>query len=128
MNSAGKSAVILSILSVLKKADADGSFLLKQFDFSFKSAVCRYNAYDDYRVTLETDDGNCILTVNAKNETLEPRNFALRLEKSVFYLNANRKGYGYARRVEHAWQSRDFWLKEFFEMKFNVNTVYHRHL
>lgn len=93
VNSAGKSAVIQSILSVLKKADADGSFLLKQFDFSFKSAVCRYNTYDDYRVTIETDDGNCTLTVNAMNETLEPTNFALGLEKSVYYLNANRKGY-----------------------------------
>lgn len=93
VNSAGKSAVIQSILSVLKRADANGGFLLKRFDFSFKSAVCRYNAYDDYRVELETDDGGCVLMVNAKNESLESKNLTLGLEKNVYYLSANRKGY-----------------------------------
>lgn len=93
VNSAGKSAIIQSILAVLKMADADGRFLLKQFDFSFKQAVCRYNAFDDYCVTIDTDSGSCTLKVTAKEDTLEPKNFAMGLEKSVYYLNANRKGY-----------------------------------
>jgi len=93
VNSAGKSAVIQSILSVLKKADANGGFLLKRYDFSFKSAVCRYNAYEDYRIALETDDGGGTLTVDKKNEVLEQKNLMLGLEKNAYYLSANRKGY-----------------------------------
>lgn len=93
VNSAGKSAVIQSILAVLKRADADGGFLLKQFDYAFKSAVCKYDTYDSYNVVFETDDGAFSLSVNAESEVLEPKELTLGIEKNVYYLSANRKGY-----------------------------------
>lgn len=93
VNSAGKSAVIQSILAVLKRADAVGGFLLKQFDYGFKSAVCKYDSYDNYKVVFETDDGIFSLSVNAETEVLEPKELPLGIEKNVYYLSANRKGY-----------------------------------
>lgn len=93
VNSAGKSAVIQSILAVLKRADADGKFLLKSFDFGFKNAVCRYDSFDNYKVVVENDEGAFSLLVNAEKEVLEPENLSFGLEKNVYYLSANRKGY-----------------------------------
>lgn len=93
VNSAGKSAVIQAILAVLKKADADGGFLLKQFDFGFKSAVCKYDSFDSYKVVLETDSGALVFVVNSEKEILDPEKLPLGLEKNVYYLSANRKGY-----------------------------------
>lgn len=93
INSAGKSAVIQSLLAVLKQADAQGRFLLKSFDFGFKSAVCKYDAYSDYKVSVGTDDGEMVLNVSSDVENLKNRNSTLGLEKNVFYLSANRKGY-----------------------------------
>ena len=93
VNSAGKSAAIQSILAVLKKADVKGDFLLGQYDFSFKGAVCKYGAYDEFKILLETDEGNYTLNVNSEKEELNPAKLALGLEKNAFYLSANRKGY-----------------------------------
>lgn len=93
VNSAGKSAVIQSILAVLKKADAQGGFLLKSFDFSFKSAVCKYDDYNDFKIQLDTDNGNIVYIVNAEEEKPEPKVLSIGIEKNVFYLSANRKGY-----------------------------------
>lgn len=93
VNSAGKSAVIQSILAVLKRADADGKFLLKSFDYGFKNAVCRYDSFDNYKVVVENDEGAFSLSVNAEKEVLEAENLSLGLEKNVYYLSANRKGY-----------------------------------
>lgn len=93
VNSAGKSAVIQSILAVLKKADAIGGFLLTQYDYSFNSAVCKYDAYNDFKIQLTTDEQIVELTVDAEQELLSPRETTIGLEKNVFYLSANRKGY-----------------------------------
>lgn len=93
VNSAGKSAIIQSMLAVLKRADANGGFLLKFMDFGFKSAVCKYDSFDNYRVILETDDGAISFSVNAEKEVLEPEKLPLGIEKNVYYLSANRKGY-----------------------------------
>lgn len=93
VNSAGKSAVIQSILAVLKRADADGKFLLKSFDYGFKNAVCRYDSFDNYKVVVENDEGAFSLLVNAEKEVIEPEYLSLGLEKNVYYLSANRKGY-----------------------------------
>ena len=93
VNSAGKSAVIQSILAVLKRTDADGKFLLKSFDYGFKNAICRYDSFDNYKVVVENDEGAFSLSVNAEKEVLEAENLSLGLEKNVYYLSANRKGY-----------------------------------
>lgn len=93
VNSAGKSAAIQAILAVLKKADAQGGFLLKPFDFSFKSAVCKYNDYLDYKIQVNADEGSFVLSVNGDAMSLEPKELPIGLEKNVFYLSANRKGY-----------------------------------
>ena len=93
VNSAGKSAVIQAILAILKKADDRGNFLLKQFDFGFNSAICKYDAYDNFLIAMDTDDGNIVLSVNAEREDLKPRELMIGIEKNVFYLSANRKGY-----------------------------------
>lgn len=93
VNSAGKSAVIQAILAVLKKADAQGDFLLNQFDYGFKSAVCKYGVYDDYQIQLDTDGGNVALLVKENEERLEPAVIPVGLEKNVYYLSANRRGY-----------------------------------
>lgn len=93
VNSAGKSAVIQSILTVLKRADAQGGFLLKSFDFSFKSAVCKYGDYDYYKIQLDTDNGNIAYVLDAEKESLGPKPLWIGIEKNVYYLSANRKGY-----------------------------------
>lgn len=93
LNSAGKSAVIQSILAVLKNADLKGDFLLGQFDFSLKSAVCKYGDYSDYQIQMDTDEGSIVLSVNSNEVKLVPAELSLGLERNVFYLSANRSGY-----------------------------------
>lgn len=93
VNSAGKSAVIQAVLAVLKKANVDGGFLLRQYDYGFNSAVCKYDAYSDFKIHLTTDDQTVELSVNVEEEELNPKETTIGLEKNVFYLSANRKGY-----------------------------------
>ena len=93
INSAGKSAVIHAVLAVLKQADAQGKLLLKPFDFGFKSAVFKYDAFDNYKISISTDGGDVVLSVNAEDENPALGDSPLGLEKNVFYLSANRKGY-----------------------------------
>lgn len=93
VNSAGKSAVIQSILAVLKKMDAVGGLLLKPFDYSFKGSVCKYGVFEDYHIILGTDSGNIELLVNAEETKLDMKDLSIGLEKNVYYLSANRNGY-----------------------------------
>lgn len=93
VNSAGKSAVIQAILAVLKRADAQGDVLLNQYDYSFKSAVCKYSVFDNYQIQLDTDGGSVVLLVKENEAKLEPAEIPLGLEKNVYYLSANRRGY-----------------------------------
>lgn len=93
VNSAGKSAVIQAILAVLKKADAQGDFMLNQFDYSFKCAVCKYGVFDNYQIHLDTDGGHIMLSVKENEVKLEPTEISMGLEKNVYYLSANRRGY-----------------------------------
>lgn len=93
VNSAGKSAVIQAILAVLKRADAQGDLLLNQFDYGFKSAVCKFDVYDNYQIRLDTDGGKFVLLVKENEVKLEPAEIPVGLEKNVYYLSANRSGY-----------------------------------
>lgn len=93
VNSAGKSAVIQAVLAVLKEASDRGSLLLSQFDFGFSKAVCKYDVYDSYRIKLDTYEGLVELFVNAAERRLTPEKLTIGLERNVFYLSANRKGY-----------------------------------
>lgn len=93
VNSAGKSAVIQAILAMLKNADPQGAFLLDQFDYSFKSAVCKYGVYDDYQIQLDTDGGSVVLLVKENEMKLDPVVIPVGLEKNVYYLSANRRGF-----------------------------------
>lgn len=93
INSAGKSAVVQSVLAVLKQADVQGKFLLKSYDFSFKSAVCKYDVYPDYKISVGSDTGEIFMSVNSEEQISLGGDTLLNLEKNAFYLSANRKGY-----------------------------------
>lgn len=157
VNSAGKSAVIQAILAILKKADEKGDFLLSKHNFDFSSAICKYDAYDNYAIELDTDAEIIKLSVNKKAEGLQPERPSIGLESNVFYLSANRMGYDnmelkadrYCAGVRGEYlfgtlyKEKDnpikldmgnnevphglgmlvnFWLREIFGTKFNVNT------
>ena len=114
INSAGKSAVIQAILAVLKQADAQGKLLLKPFDFGFKGAVCKYDAFDNYKISVSTDGGDIVLTVNAEDE-----NPALGDKEKdtpiALKLNGDEEQKTLGSQV-------DYWLKEILGMKFTVKT------
>lgn len=93
LNSTGKSTCFQSILAALYLSKPNAGILLSDWDFSFESIRNRNVNAKSIKIEIDTEDGEikCIIDENGIDINHDTE---LDIETNLYYLNANRLGFG----------------------------------